>query len=714
MLYDGVVEAVESWLEGLRSLSRRGLLVVRASSGYAAGVLASLRGLEVLVVASSGRRGAWSDAGFRVASPARVQRLLGSEFDAVVVDVEPPLLPNLVAAVAEMVRSPGFLAIVAGCGWSWEPGGWLGTGGYARYLTRSLERLDSLLIVDACSGRVVRARLPDSRGATPWPPGPPHRSDREYLLIPRVLRRLVATWDQSEALLAFQRFARGGYRSLLLVGDRGRGKSAALGLGIALLVLRKDVGLVTVTAPSPESVQSLFRLLLAALREAGVKHRVVEREGLVIGVRGAWFHVRYHTPGELYEPGGLLVVDEAAAIGPHRLRMLARKTRRIVAATTIHGYEGSGRTLLHMVESILPQPMLRVELSTPVRYPPGDPLEEWLYETFALRREPLPLEPSPPVECRAYDGWRLAGDPWRARLVYEILAEAHYRNEPDDLALMLDAPHYRIYTLEDSRGAPLAVAEVSLEWLLPAEKRMLWSLLGSPEARTARIVRIAVRPGLQGRGLGSRLLRCVEESLSQLQGVVVGAVYSRQEVTRFWLRNGYRVVYISPRFNRATGEKNIAVAKPLTAPYSIIAEAERRMRLRLLIAGQSVYRDLPAELVAEMLSVEPLLASEPPYRLEDWQVAELEAFAEGRLDHEAAWASVWQAIVYHLASEPLALEDGMSVALAARLVQGKPLSEVAAILGVDRREAARLGDDAARLLVSRVLRESASRLQARR
>ena len=708
MLYDALGESLRGWMEGLRRLNRRGLLLLCSSSDYAAALLSSLDGIRVLVVASSSKRKAWSDAGLRAVSPARVQKLLGSEYDAVVVDVEPPLLPNLLAAVAEMVKAPGFLGVVASCGWSWEPGGWLGTGGYERYLRLSLEHLSSLLVLDACGGRVEKVVLPESRGEQPWPPGPPSRVDREYLLVPRVLRSLVATPDQSEALLAFQRFAKGGFRSLLLVGDRGRGKSAALGLGLALLILRKDVGMVTVTAPSPESVQSLFRMLLEALRASGVRHRIVEREGVVVGVRGAWFHIRYHTPGELYEPGGLLVVDEAAAIGPHRLRMLSRKTRRVVAATTIHGYEGSGRTLLHMVESILPQPMLRVTLSTPIRYPPGDPLEEWLYETFVLRREATPVEPEPPVRCISYDGWLLAGDPWRARLVYEILAEAHYRNEPDDLALMLDAPHYRVYTLEDSRGLPLAVAEVSLEWLLPREKRMLWSLLGSPEdVATARIVRIAVRPGLQRRGLGSMLLRCVEQKLSGRSGVVVGAVYSRQDVTPFWLRNGYRLVYISPRFNRATGEKNIAVAKPLTAPFNVVAEAERRMRLRLLLAGQSVYRDLPAELVARLLSIEPLLSTRAPLLLEDWQVEELTAFVRGRLDHEAAWASVWQALVSYLSSHGLNLDEEHGVALAARLVQGKPLNEVAAILGVERREAARLVDEAARLLVSRALRESA-------
>lgn len=698
---DGLTVKAREWLEHLDERGYRGLVIVHGRSVAPALLASLLSGREVLVLASSSRRGSWKWTGWRVESPARVQRLLGGEYDAVIVDVEPLLLPNLLAAVAEMVRAPGVLVIVADCPWQWDPGGWLGSGGYARYLEYSLDSMSALLRLDLCGGRVVESRLPPVRGEKPWPPGPPRLDDREYLMVPRVLRELVATRDQGEALRAAWRFARGGYRTLLFTGDRGRGKSAALGLALALLTLRKDVGFVTVTAPSLESVQSLFRMLVAALRKAGINHRVLAKGDVVYGVRGPWFHVRFHTLEEVYEPGGLLVIDEAAAVGPHRLRMLARKARRLMAATTIHGYEGSGRTLLHMVESILPQPMIRVELKTPVRYPPGDPLEDWLYETFVLRRllGDERYEPLLPVECVSMNGWRLASDPWLARLAYEVLSEAHYRNEPDDLALMLDSPYYRVYILRDSRGVPIAVAEVSLEWLAPRERRMLTSITGLWGYRVARIVRIAVRTELQGRGFGSRLLRCVEHGVSVLGGEVVGAVYSRGVVTRFWLANGYRVVYISPRFNKATGEKNIAVAKSISAPLSAIAELEYNMRLRLLIAGQSVYRDLPAEVLVDMLRVEPLLSTVPPLGLTEWQERVLDSFLRGELDHEAAWDAVWASVVSILARRGLRLEDKEAVALVARLVQGKPLSEVAALLGVDRAEAARIVDSAARRLV---------------
>ncbi len=134
----------------------------------------------------------------------------------------------------------------------------------------------------------------------------------------------------------------------------------------------------------------------------------------------------------------------------------------------------------------------------------------------------------------------------------------------------------------------------------------------------------------------------------------------------------------------------------MRGPVYMLAEAERRARVKLLVAGQTVYRDLPAEVLSEVLRVEPLLSKPLSMALEDWQERELRRFLEGRADHEAVWDSVWAAVVSVLAARSLSLTGRHGLALVARIVQGKPLSEVAALLGVDRSVASRLVDEAAR------------------
>ena len=153
---------------------------------------------------------------------------------------------------------------------------------------------------------------------------------------------------------------------------------------------------------------------------------------------------------------------------------------------------------------------------------------------------------------------------------------------------------------------PIAVAEVSLED--KAERRVLRDILnrllqGLEESKIARIVRIAVLEQLQKRGLGSRLLKCVEEKLMADGYKLVGATFSNLDVIGFWLKNGYGVVHISARYNKFTGEKNIVVLKSLTQDIEhSISRVYIDMITRLVYGGASVYRDLPAEKIAEILA----------------------------------------------------------------------------------------------------------------
>ncbi len=618
--------------------------------------------------------------------PDDVKFILGSENKVVAVDWTCHPLANATAAAAETIVSGGALIL-----WfpSSEP-----KHRFSRRVLRLAEKCRCRFIVDENGD--VDVELP--REPARKPPKPRVRVRG----VPRRLTELCATREQADALRAY---VEGGWKRLALVGDRGRGKSAALGLCVALAVYRREVGDVQVAAPSLLGVQSFFTWLSRGLEALGIRHRCYRVKGLVWRISGAWFRVRYAEPWRAVG-AGYVVVDEAAALGVARVRRIIERSGRVLLATTVHGYEGSGRAARRLLEKL--EATRIVELRDPVRYPPGDPLEEWLYKTFLLRIE-LPEPPSLREALRAehvvLDRDELSRNDDLLEQVYSVLAEAHYRNEPDDLALILDAPDHKIHALV-SKGRIVAVAHVrpegplgedeawkaatmGLRGVLVLDKVLRFGGWGLEKHRGVRVVRIAVHPALHGRGLGSKLLKHVEDHARSRGYGWIGAIFSGHEALGFWLRNGYLVVYISPRYNKRTGEKNIAVAKPLKKEtWEPLVRAASSFKARLLLASFNVYRDLAAEKIARILRDVKVKA---PVKVEvsPEQEERLELFLEGRLEYESAADALYAAAVNLLSMEepPLGLED--LVVIVARTLQGKPLPDVASALGVSLEEAKR-------------------------
>ena len=707
---------VDRWLTSVAaSGGYRGLLVLHASA--ITSTLSTLLPIfhrigykRILCVAPSHLRSRISDC--EKVSPAGLERVFGREYDVSIIASDSILQPNLLAAVSETVRGGGVLTLLVPPLQQWQPGGPNSRGVYKRYLVESFYESNSILWGDVDTEAVYVVRYPPVAKTSTWDPD----SFRSEYGVPRKLVRACATEEQAKLLDVFAGFLRSRGRSFIVIGDRGRGKSGFLALAAALLIQRKMVGFLPVTAPTPHNVQSFFAVLIKALKELDIEHHVIERYGLTIGVSGRWFHVRYHTPDQV-NGGSFTIVDEAAAIGPARLRRIIRYSRRLLIATTVHGYEGSGRTFTKMVIDWMPEPKQVVSMQQPIRYAPGDPLEEWLYETLVLRPYLPKIEK---VEEKPEYVWfkpeELVVDRSLLRQVYSVLVEAHYRNEPNDLAMMIDAPHYEVHALLVD-GKPLAVAETAYDsCTMPYESRMLVDLLSQYVGELicvepgARVVRIAVYPQFQRQGYGSKLLAAVEKwGLDRGLGWI-GAVFSRSEVVGFWLRNGYYVVYISPRFNKVTGEKNIAVAKPLTQKSrEAIVKAAKAFLHRLLFSLPTIYRDLPAETVAHILYEQPRLPSlKPLVNLPPEAVRRLEAYVEGKVDYEAVWDVVFAATINIILLEGgrLPIESWRErVAYIARVLQWKPVSDVARIVGVDEREVHRLVDDVGRMLVGKWLKK---------
>ena len=636
-------------------------------------------------------------------SPMDIEDYLGMEFGSGVIASPGLLRPSVIASAAETIRGGGFLAIVVPPREEWDPGPVGSRGLYKRYLEEAIPGAGlHAWISSDCKVYSASMRVPDPGG---------EEARVEYKSrkgVPRRLLALARTPDQASGLDVFASFLRGRWRSLFVTGNRGRGKSYLVGLGLAYGAYRRLIGRVEVVAPSPSSVQSLMRGLLAGLGVLGVPHRRVESSGNIVRVSGPWYRVSYESP-EAARGAPITVVDEAGAVGVARVRRLSWRSGKIIVSTTVHGYEGSGRVFLHMVESLLPRPIARIVLETPIRYRTGDPLEKWVYDTFIL--DPEPEGPSSvPADSTVYrqvDAEELVDNRRLLRLLYSVLVLAHYRNTPDDLLALLEGRERSIHALF-YMDHPVAVAELVEEsWegdpraRLGLEKLALYS----PTARkvsTIRVSRIAVLPWLQGRGLGSRLLTEVKERITGRDAVTV--VFSRSDVVGFWAKNGFLYYYASPRYNKVTGEKNLAAALPLTERgEKAVREASSVFRVRLLVTLQSIYRDLPAERVPQL--IEATSPSGIRLELTGNQVERLRACASGLIDPEQAWDALLLGTVKLLSASNSIwdnLGDKEKVFIAARLLQGKNSDEAAAIAGVQPGDSSKIIKDFCSLLVKRL------------
>ena len=182
-------------------------------------------------------------------------------------------------------------------------------------------------------------------------------------------------------------------------------------------------------------------------------------------------------------------------------------------------------------------------LQEPIRYSTGDPVEKWLNELLCLDAAeytpPLPIRLPHPDECDLYYVERdtlfsghKASEAFLQRCM-SLYVASHYRNTPNDLLLLADAPAHHIFALlgpvNEATGALpdiLAVVQIAFEGAiskksasaslaagqLPQGDLIPWTVGQQfqdsefPSLSGARIVRIATHPDLMRAGYGTRAL----------------------------------------------------------------------------------------------------------------------------------------------------------------------------------------------------------------
>ena len=577
---------------------------------------------------------------------------------------------------------------------------------FEKYFIRKILEAPSVWIFDGW--KIVKGGLLHSQKMVREKPVLPEKSR-----IPKRLHRLALTQDQVQVLQILEDAMRRKGKSVLVVtANRGRGKSALLGLGAALL-LHMGTRKVLVTAPGREEVQVVFKMAekgLTALKEevkrevdGGWVSRLICKRGIIE------FTLPYRA---LYENADVVLVDEAAGIHIPLLFKLMKRFPKAVFASTVHGYEGAGRgfsvRFLKTLEEAKELKLYRAELKEPIRYASGDPVEEWLYDALLLDAEPAEIEETIKTDEYIYERPNLdlwfGEDEEKLRQFIGIYVLAHYRNRPDDLIMLGDAPHHSARSLTTRSGKIVAALHLAEESEMP-EELVESTLLGKPpsgylipacmvryypsfrefaDLRGIRVVRIATHPKLMNRGLGSLALeKLCEEAESEGFDWVGASFGAEKRLLNFWLKNDFVPLHISPMRNVISGEFSVAVVKPLNGKAeNIIKEIHREFKLRLLESLPDTYYNLDPEVAAQLLSVERWSHLERP-KLTPSQRERLMEYVRGSLAYEGACDVVKHVLKAHFLSAGearLKLEIKDEAKLIARCLQCRSWDKTAEIL----------------------------------
>lgn len=550
-------------------------------------------------------------------SPAHVHHQLGTEVDVLVFELDSS-------------SSPDAMAIAAG---------WVRGGGVLFFLVGSLE--------NSVFGKRLHGFLQEfplfSPGAAlekerwPYPIGTP-----DACTVSRQQHALI------EEMRSLPEQAPGNCQ--LLTAPRGRGKSTVLGKLLAIWSEQQNKE-VWVTSTSRASVQTLFRSSAKSVP--------------LSSANAAVNHPAFRSPEQILQTDrrpDILLVDEAAALPAQHWIGIAKRADHCVFSSTTVGFEGSGRGFALRFAETLRQSGLEVRefsLEDPVRWAHGDPLEQWLNRLLLLdTEEPLAgtvlLETGRP-EVEWIQGRELAAEEYRLRSVMALLRSAHYRTRPSDLRRWLDDPALEfglMYSCAKLLGVIVVLVEPGLdervaEAVFAGERRPSGHFLPCALAAQAvdeltqlecrRILRVAVLPDVQRRGLGSALLKStLERARIQGSSVLLGASFAaRSEMLAFWQACGFSLLQVGFRREPVIGLHSVVMLKALQP-----AEEQKLLRRQLNIARdwlvwrQGPLRDLEEEVAARVSALLPSSSADTGDGQSDQ--ASMVAFAHGMRSFE--WA----------------------------------------------------------------------------
>ena len=562
-------------------------------------------------------------------------------------------------------------------------------------------------------------------------------------IFPYKVYSMALTQDQVEVIHLLEKLYEKPEKKVAVVitADRGRGKSCAVGIALAALAhkLRRAKGRskIIVTAPNESNVQPLFGLLIRTLEELNYNVNIDTREDYIVSVKCKGIDIKYYSPIDAIRTAGdIIAVDEAASLQVPMLYLIHRKFNRAIFSSTIHGYEGAGRgfsvRFLSTIKKDVDTIVIEYDMEEPIRYAINDPIEAWLFDTLLLDAEPLTLSEDDLKDIEAgnyqyikpeYENFFLKQED-KLRQFIGIYIMAHYRNNPNDLGMMMDAPHHDVRYIELPSGKIIASIELAEEgdideglarelakgaWIagniIPDRYIKHYKVLSFGKRIGWRIVRIAVHPSATDMGIGSKALSFIEEEAKARDYDWVGAGFGVNRILlNFWLKNGYIPIHISPDRNPVSGEYTVIVLKHLKEDVKrYIIFANREFRRKLLNSLHEPYHDLDPEVALMLLDVP--YTDEPIEKLElsDAQIGRLLSYSWSTMTVENCMDAVTKLVKHYFSDtspDKPQLSKMQKLLLIVRILQAKSWRYTCEDLGLSPAQAMSLLRETVRILTS--------------
>jgi len=380
-------------------------------------------------------------------------------------------------------------------------------------------------------------------------------------------------------------------RPLLINADRGRGKSAALGLAAAKLADTKIIICSTQFKASHSSFKHLAK-------ELGMQYNAEHKQ---------LANLHYVAPDTLLNTlpeCDLLLVDEAAAIPvPLLLKMLAHYPR-IVFASTLVGYEGNGRGYTIRFSNYIKthyKASKVITLDEPLRFAKHDPLEKHTRTLFALDAQYKELSSAQleqPVHSEITQQFLVNNEPLLQQVI-ALLALAHYQSNNQLVGVCLIA-------IEGGLSEDLALQVIS------GERRPQGHLMAQALSQlsfnndyltqlSARVVRIAIDPCSHNMGFGKKLLSYCESQVKSQCSWFGASFGATAQLLNFWQNQGFDTIKLGYQRDKSTAEHSALVVKCLSNKSAIIQPLKKQFKNDFFYALLTHFKTLDWQLVSILI-----------------------------------------------------------------------------------------------------------------